>query len=133
MSHITLSFHFENTKKALRVAIKIALQSMSVSLPIIRSTASMTATAATFTESKKYRNTLDPCNLGSMGLSIITKIKDGRKIPAVAAIAPQNPESWYPMKVEVDNTGPGVNWPTAMASINSVRVSQPRVTSSASR
>ena len=35
-------------------------------------------------------------------------IKEGRKIPAVATIAPGTPPNKYPMKVAVVKTGPGV-------------------------
>ena len=55
-----------------------------------------------------------------------TKTKEGRKIPSVASSAPGIPPSKYPMKVAAVNSGPGVIWPMATASINCWSVSQPR-------
>lgn len=51
----------------------------------------------------------------------------------VAAIAPGKPAICQPMKVADEKTGPGVNCPTAMASINSCLLNIPVFTSSASK
>src|SRR5690606_30806822 len=123
------------TKTAVKLitAIEMVRQSVSVSLPISTQTATITATAAMFTASKNAAITLDLRILGTRGFKMATKTKDGRKIPTVAAIAPKKPPNCQPMNVAVDKTGPGVNCPTATASINSCRVSNPVVTNSASR
>lgn len=117
----------------LKTAIKIVRQSVKVSFPISTQTATITATAAMFTASKNAAIIFDFRIFGISGLSIATKMKEGRKIPTVAAIAPQNPFNYQPINVAVDKTGPGVNCPTATASINSCRVSKPVLTNSASK
>src|SRR5271157_4862501 len=45
---------------------------------------------------------------------------------AAATAAPIQPATTYPINVAVVNSGPGVNWPTATASINCFSVSQCR-------
>ena len=50
---------------------------------------------------------------------------EGRKIERVERKAPNNPLILYPMKVAVIKIGPGVIWPIAMESINSLSVSHP--------
>src|SRR5690606_13957864 len=86
-------------KKAAAVitAINIALQLISpeavvkISIPSLIVTTIITATALTFTASRKIEKTLEFLSLGTIGLIIRTKIKEGRKIPAVAIKAPQIP------------------------------------------
>ena len=114
-------------------AIKIVLQSVRVSFPIFTATATINATAATFTASKNAPKVLDFLSLGNKGFKIKTNKNEGRKIPMVAAIAPEIPFICHPIKVAVDNTGPGVICPTATASINTCLVSQPFATNSESR
>ena len=122
-----------NTLIILKQAISIVLQSVKVSFPISTQTAIITATAAMFMASKNAVKILDFRIFGTNGFKMETKMKEGRKIQIVAAIAPQKPPSCQPIKVAVDKTGPGVNWPTATASINSCRVSKPVLTNSASK
>jgi GDP-D-mannose dehydratase len=56
----------------------------------------------------------------------ITVIRnEGRKAATVAAIAPIQPATLYPMKVAVMRTGPGVIWPKTTLSAKAWRVSQP--------
>lgn len=50
--------------------------------------------------------------------------KEGRKIPMVANTPPVVPWIRYPANVALDNIGPGVICPTAMASINCWWLSQ---------
>lgn len=69
----------------------------------------------------------------SGGLSKATKINEGRKIPSVAAITPQNPLSCQPINVAVDKSEPGVNYSTATAFINCSVVNDPVLTNSASK
>ncbi len=115
------------------MAIKIVRQSVRVSLPMLIHTATIKATAATFTASKKAPITFDFRILGINGFKIRTKRNEGRKIPMVAAIAPVTPFICQPIKVAVDKTGPGVICPTATASIKACLVSQPFATNSVSR
>ena len=70
------------------MASTIAFQSVNVSFDIITKTASIIATAATFTAFKKCLNTFDFCIFGMNGFKIKTNRKEGRNIPAVAANAP---------------------------------------------
>lgn len=86
-----------------------------------------------FTVSKNVAIIFDMRSLGINGLRSATKINEGRKIPMVAAKAPPGPPSCHPMKVADENTGPGVNCPTAIASINCCLVSKPVATNSASK
>ena len=117
----------------LATAMSMVLQSVNVSLPISKHTARMTPTAAAFTASKNADNKGYFLILWTNGLRIVTKIKDGKNIPTVAARAPGNPPNWEPINVAVDNTGPGVIWPTATASINSCLDNKPVETNSASK
>ena len=78
---------------ALITAIVIVLQSTRVSQLIANKTATITATAATFTESRKALSSLDFLIRGTSGFKTRTNRKEGRNIPAVAANAPQKPVS----------------------------------------
>ena len=71
--------------------------------------------------------------LRTRGFSNATNRNEGRNMPIVATIAPLMPFTWYPIKVTEENTGPGVNCPTAMASINCWREIMPLATNSESR
>ena len=122
-----------NTTIRLSSAISIVLQSVKVSFPISIQTATIKATAAMLTASRNEAMALDFLIFGMIGLRMATNINEGRNIPIVAAIAPQNPLSCQPINVAVESTGPGVNCPTATASISSCRVSSPVLTNSASR
>ena len=111
----------------------IVLQSNNVSLLISTTMARMIAMETTFTASKKALMIFDVRSFGIHGLRRATNKKEGRKIPMVAAIAPGAPLICHPINVAEENTGPGVNCPTAIASTNCCLVSNPFVTSSASR
>ncbi len=115
------------------MAISTVLQSIKVSLHISKQTANIKATAATFTAFKKALITFDFRIRGIIGLSTNTNKNEGKKIPNVAAKPPDSPFICQPINVAVDNTGPGVNCPTATASISSCLDSQPFATSSVSR
>lgn len=93
----------------------------------------MRAIEAMFTESKNADINLELRSLGIKGLRNATKRKDGKKIPRVANAAPWKPDICQPIKVADEKTGPGVNWPMAIASISSCLLSNPVVTSSSSR
>ena len=73
---------------------------------------------ATFTAFKKEENNFEPRIFRTNGFRNATKRKEGKKIPRVETIAPLIPLTWYPINVTEEKTGPGVNWPTVMASIN---------------
>ena len=103
-------FNFLNPKTVamLSAAINSVRQSVKESLAISKQTATITPTAAIFTVSKKADSAGDFLILWTNGFNRVTKMKEGINIPIVAAIAPGKPPSWYPIKVAVDNTGPGV-------------------------
>ena len=128
-------FSFLNPKTTIKLAtaIKIVRQSVKVSFPISIQTARIIATAPIFSASKNADIIFDFLIFGIKGLSTATNRNEGRKIPTVAAIAPQKPFNCQPIKVAVDKTGPGVNCPTAIASINCDLVSNPVLTNSASK
>ncbi len=82
---------------------------------------------AIFTVSKNADIIFDLRNFGISGFKNATNKKEGRNIPMVAANAPLIPPICHPIKVAEEKTGPGVNCPTAMASINcSLNPSMPR-------
>lgn len=82
-------------KKAVVIpAIAMAFQSVREEVVIFTSTDTITATAATFTESKNPRRSADDRILGMSGFKIQTNRKEGRNIPKVAAAAPAHPPSW---------------------------------------
>lgn len=115
------------------IAIKIVRQSTTLSLPITRQTDNIMATEATFTAS---RNTDKPFELRiffTNGLRNATNTNEGKNIATVETIAPYNPLIWYPIKVTDEKTGPGVNCPTAIASISCFLVSNPVCTNSVSK
>ena len=74
------------------------------------------ATEAIFTPSRKAENKRDFRIFGRKTLfpeQMKDKINDGRKTAIVASIAPGAPFICQPIKVTDENTGPGVNCPTA--------------------
>ena len=85
------------------------------------------------TVSKKADINFDLLSFGINGFNRATNKKEGRKIPMVAAMAPPAPPICQPMKVAEEKTGPGVNCPTAIASINCCFDSNPLLTNSASK
>ncbi len=87
----------------------IVRQSKMLSLPISKTIARMMATDATFTASKNADILGERRNAGMSGFRNATNKNDGRKIPIVAATAPQSPPTCQPIKVAAENTGPGVN------------------------
>ena len=109
------------------------LQSSSVSLPISPITDKIMAIETIFTVYRKALMTFDFLRRGINGLSKATKRNEGRNIPIVAAMAPCTPPICQPMNVADENTGPGVNCPTAIASTNCCFVSRPFATNSASK
>ncbi len=54
-------------------------------------------------------------------------------MPIVAASAPPHPPSRQPINVAAENTGPGVNCPTAIASTSVCLDNKPFATNSASK
>ena len=68
-----------------------ACQLTKVSRPISNITPPITATAAIFTLSRKLLSNGDFLIFETKGFRIKVNIKEGKKIPAVAAIAPQKP------------------------------------------
>ena len=93
----------------------------------------MIATDAAFTPSRKAENPFDRRIRGTKGFSNATNTKEGRKTATVAITAPYNPFICQPINVTDENTGPGVNCPTAIASTSCVRESNPFATSSLSK
>lgn len=87
-------FSFLNCSKQAnpRIAISIVFQSTRVVMPICIVTASISATDAMFTASKKEEVSFDLRSFGMNGVSIHTKMKDGKNIPTVEANAPLAPE-----------------------------------------
>lgn len=71
--------------------IDIVCQVCKVSMDIEKSTDAITATEATFTESRKFPASFDFLSVGISGLRIATNINEGKKTPAVAAMAPGMP------------------------------------------
>jgi hypothetical protein len=71
-------------------------------------TTAIKAKDAAFTPSRKALAAGERLRRGASGPLMATNMKAGRKIPAVLRIAPGIPDSTYPMKVAVVNTGPGV-------------------------
>ena len=110
-----------------------AFQFWAMSCVIVYATATMMATAATFTPSSSAPSKGFLRILWTRGLSSKTKINDGKNIPIVAAKAPCQQFSCQPMKVAVESTGPGVNCPAPTASIKPCCVSQPLSTKADSR
>ncbi len=123
----------KNTTAKLTTAIRILFQSSNVSLPISMITAKIIATEVMFTASKKSDITVDLLNTGIKGFNNFTKTKDGKKIPTVAAMAPLIPPICQPINVAEEKTGPGVNCPTAIASMSCCFESKPLLTSASSR
>ena len=74
-------------------AMRTLCHSTKVSFDITISTANITATAATFTASRKYLNIFDSRILGINGFNIKTNKKEGKNIHVVATNAPLKPES----------------------------------------
>ena len=64
----------------LKTAIKIVLQSVTLSFPISKQITEIRATDATFTASKKEENNFDVLNFFTSGLSKATNTKEGKKI-----------------------------------------------------
>lgn len=117
----------------LSTAIRMVRQSIIVSLLKLIHTVRMIATEAIFTPSRNAENKRDFRIFGTSGFNKATKTNEGRKTAMVAHIAPEGPFICQPINVTDENTGPGVNCPTAIASISCVRVSNPFATSSPSR
>ena len=91
------------------------------------------ATDMMFTVSGKADISFDLRNFNTRGLRKATNKKEGKNMPTVAAIAPGRPAICQPIKVAEEKTGPGVNCPTAMASINSFLLNIPVLTNSLSK
>jgi len=85
------------------------------------------------TPRKNAENVLERCDNATTRSIKPANTKDGPNIPSVATAAPVIPAMCHPMNVAVVNTGPGVNWPTEMASSNTSDVIHPRSTTSLSR
>ena len=69
-------------------AMVMLRQSVMVSLPIVKHTAAIIDTDATFTASKKSDSPLEFRNFLINGLSSATKTNEGRKMAMVEIIAP---------------------------------------------
>jgi hypothetical protein len=93
-----------------RVPTNGALSSfISVVCASLRVTTPMSAIELTLTASKKAAVHFEVRKRGTRGLRRATKRKDGRKMATVATTAPGKPAMRYPINVEVESTGPGVN------------------------
>ena len=90
-----MAFTFFTKKTKIMLMIKMAkfLRSNREVVPIFKITASIKATAPTLIKFKKCFNTIDFRIFGINGFNNKTNKKDGKNIPVVAAIAPQNPFS----------------------------------------
>ena len=89
-----LIFLWPSNNKMLETAIVIVRQSVMVSLPMEKHTETMMATDATFTASKKVENDLEFRIFLTKGFSKATNTNEGRKIPIVEMIAPDQPLIW---------------------------------------
>lgn len=90
---IKAEFIFLMQKNAivLNAAINSVLQSIRTCTPSLIPTTSITAKALMLTASKKAEKIFELLNRGTIGLTIRTKINEGRKIPSVANKAPCAP------------------------------------------
>lgn len=96
----------------------IGSQFVKVEMPNLIVTAVINTRAPTLIPSSILDVQGEFLSLGIIGFISNTMIKEGKKTPMVANIAPGSPFNIYPMKVEVVNIGPGVNSPIATASIS---------------
>ena len=101
------------------MAITTVRQSVMDVFPISTHIARIKATDTIFTVSKNADNSVEFLNRDINGFNKATNKKEGKNIPVVAATAPGMPAICQPINVADEKTGPGVNWPTAMASTNS--------------
>ena len=92
--------------------------SINDAVPNLNVTTAINDKEAIFIPSSIDEIQIDFLNLGIIGFIIMTSKKEGINIPIVANTAPKVFPSKYPIKVAVVKTGPGVNCPTATASIN---------------
>src|SRR5208337_1738302 len=113
-------------------AIKLMPNTTSVvrstidAFPNCIATTAINASDPATTPSSAAAATADLRSRGISGPLTATSTNPGKKIPIVATAAPIQPATTYPINVAVVNSGPGVNWPTATASINCFSVSQCR-------
>src|SRR5271157_321779 len=111
-------------------AIKLTANMTSVvrstidAFPNCHVTTAIKASDPATTPSSAAAATADLRSRGISGPLTATSTNPGKKIPTVATTAPIQPATTYPIKVAVVNTGPGVNCPTATASINCFSVSK---------
>ena len=116
-----------NRRLATAESIKITTDGHPVStlVPNRMVTTSIRPTALIFTASRNAPMSVDLRRRGIRGFKILTNTKDGRNIAAVAITPPCQPSRNTPMNVAVVRTGPGVNWPIAIASSSCCSVSHP--------
>ncbi len=82
---------------------------VSVVAPSRMHTPSIKPRAEAFTPSRNARKEGRVRNFAMNGLTMGTKMNEGRKMPTDDTIAPGKPRSRKPMKAAVERTGPGVN------------------------
>src|SRR5208337_219198 len=120
-------------------AIKLMPNTTSVvrstidAFPNCIATTAINASDPATTPSSAAAATADLRSRGISGPLAATSTNPGKKIPTVATAAPVQPATTYPINVPVVNTGPGVNCPTATASINCFSVSQCRRSTNSAR
>ena len=115
MTQAELRLRVANTSVA-RLKMSQPLTLVRLPMPRETQTASINPRAPAFTPFKKLRATGERRNIGMSGLLSSTKMKEGRKIPMVATMAPGSPSRSYPMNVAVDRMVPGVKCPIEIAS-----------------
>src|SRR5665213_470344 len=113
--------------------MRIVRQSEMETLPIAKQIPKIIATDAIFTASRNDENIFEFLIFLAKGFNNAINKKEGKKIPRVATDAPVQPSIWYPINVTDEETGPGVNCPTAIASINCCLDIIPFETNSVSR
>ena len=101
---------------AAMTAIAIVLQSKKVCPARLIMTDAINPMALMFIASRKAAIVPDFRRRGINGFNAKTNRNEGRNTATVAMNAPGTPAMTYPTKVAVLRSGPGVNWPIAIAS-----------------
>src|SRR5208282_1701653 len=123
ISQAEFSRNRSNTTK-LTANTTSVVRSIIDAFPNCHVTTAINASDPATTPSSAAAATADLRSRGISGPLTATSTNPGKKIPIVATSAPLHPVTTYPMNVAVVNSGPGVNCPTATASINCFSVSQ---------
>ena len=104
-----LKFGLFHTRSPRRINIKIPCILEKLTFPKGYRAYAISPIAPALMALRSVEKSLDCLILGINGLRMRTNRNDGRKIPIDATTAPHGPFNKYPMKVDVDRTGPGVN------------------------